>query len=413
MMNAKLAAIEDRLLPAPTVRPPLRADAVAQNRPLPAPRGSKATAMPSAGPSTVAQAETWATVVKKGKGKGKSSTPALAPAAHPAKPKKPTGKPSEKSIGKPSATSTAKPTAKTTAKPSAKTMAKPSAKPTAKPSGLKAPKTAAVILSLQPEAAETGLTYSSILRTAQEKVNLQELGIDRIRFRQTATGARMLEIPGSGKQEKADKLAESLRGVLSEVANVVRPVKCVEVRLSGLDETATKEGVAAAVAKATGCDVGLVKAGGIRPSFGGTGSIVVSCPILTAKTLIEKGRILIGWSSARVVALEARPMRCFRCMGLGHTRPQCPASVDRGDLCFRCGSAGHKAAACVEATPRCAICADSGRASSHVMGGRRCKPATMKGKAAGARATPAAASQVAEERVVPLEADGEEVVMSE
>ncbi|CAH2098001.1 unnamed protein product [Euphydryas editha] len=457
MMNARFAGIEDRLLPAPRLRPPLRADAVAAapSGPPPAPRGSEGTATSTAGPSTVAQAqttttvvrkgkgkgkgksstpvpapappgpkeidsptagpstvvqeETWATVVRKGKGKGKekSSTPAPAHAAQSETPK-PKGKASKKPTAKP----TGKKSEKPTAEPSAKPSENPAAKATAQPK-MKAPKTAAVVLSLQPEAVERGITYSSILRTAQEKVNLQELGISRIHFRQTATGARMLEIPGSEKHEKADRLAESLRGVLSEVANVVRPVKSVEIRISELDETATKEGVAAAVAKATGVDVGLVKAGGIRPGYGGTGSVIVSCPISAAKALREKGRILIGWSSARVVALGARPMRCYRCMGLGHTRPQCPASVDRGDLCFRCGSAGHKAVACGEATLRCAICAESGRPSGHVMGGRKCKPATKKGKAAGVRATPAPASQVAEEPVVPLAADAEGVVMSE
>lgn len=39
------------------------------------------------------------------------------------------------------------------------------------------------------------------------------------------------------------------------------------------------------------------------------------CPILAAKELTEGGRLLIGWSSVRVVALEALSMICFKCMG--------------------------------------------------------------------------------------------------
>lgn len=126
--------------------------------------------------------------------------------------------------------------------------------------------------------------------------------------------------------------------------------------------------------------------------------------ISTAKALTEKSRLLIGWSSARVVALEALHMRCYRCVGLRHTRPQCPASADRGN-CFR------KLAAREEATPRCAVCAETGRPYGHRMGGHSCKLAMTKEKTAGARATPVAASQVAE--VVPLAADGEEFVMAE
>lgn len=101
---------------------------------------------------------------------------------------------------------------------------RPTRTATAKPK-LKAPRTATVILSLQPEAAERGLTYCSVLRTAQEKVNIQQLGIDRIRFRQTKTRARMLEITGSEKDEKADRLASRLREALADVTTVARPFK--------------------------------------------------------------------------------------------------------------------------------------------------------------------------------------------
>lgn len=387
LIDTRMAELEKKLLQAPSARQRMREGSVS-TAPPPASKHSE-----TAGPSTTAREETWATVVKKGKGKGKgkSSTPASTPA--------PAVKPSV----------TAGPTANSTERPAAKEAGKQTAKPSAKRK-LKAPRTAAVILSLQPEAAEKGQTYSSVLQAAREKINIEELGIDRIRFRQTATGARMWEIPGSDRVAKADRLAESLREALSGVASIVRPVKTADVRISGLDETATTEGVAAAVAKAAGCDVALVRAGGIRSGFAGTGSVLVSCPLSAAKVLTEKGRILIGWSSARVVALEARPMRCYRCMGLGHTRPQCPASVDRGELCFRCGRAGHKAAACEEATLRCAVCAESGRPSGHTMGGRSCKPAMQKGKIAGTRATPAVSSKTAE--VVPLPADVE-VVMSD
>lgn len=412
IINARFEGIEDRLLPAPTVRPPLRADAkkaamaaippkpksVPTKSPKTPPKGPMTAATPSvalAGPSNregtqtttstthpavPPQEEAWV-MVKKGKrkGKGKSSAPVAAPA--PAA--------DHASVAAPKA-------------PKAKTR-----------KTLRSPKTAAVVLSLQPEAAERGITYSAILQQAQEKVDLQELGIDQLRFRQTATGARMLEIPGSQNNEKADRLAEKLRGVLSEVANIARPVKLTDVRVSGLDDTATKEGVAAAVAKATGCTLGLVRAGEIRPGFGGTGSTIVSCPIATAKVLSQKGTLLIGWSSVRVVALEARPMRCFRCMGLGHTRPQCTASADRGDLCFRCGSTGHKAANCQRVTPRCAICAESGRPSGHVMGGRSCVPPKTKGKAPRTRAAPVASTQATPEEVVQRVAGEGEVVMSE
>lgn len=397
MLNARLDGIEDRLLPAPVLRPPLRADAkkaavaVAPPPPKPTPRkrvgrasqtaATPSTAAPIAPPETTptaaAKAETWATVVRKGKGKGKdksssSATPAPAPV--------------------PAARATPAAVKPKTKKASA--AAGPKKAKTLKPF-----KSAAVVLTLQPEAAEKGVTYSAIIETAQEKVDLQGLGIDRINFRQTATGARMLEIPGSQSSDKADRLAEKLRGVLSEVANVARPVKSVQLHVTGLDDAATKEKVAAAVAKVGGCDVLQVKAGEIRCSYGGTGSSLVSCPIPAAKVLLAQGRLLVGWSSVRVVALAARPMRCFKCMGLGHTRPQCPSSADRGDLCFRCGGAGHKAASCQRRAPHCTICAESGRPAEHRMAGLNCVPPKTKGQAARTPAIPRPAAKAAPEVV--------------
>ncbi|XP_045449382.1 uncharacterized protein LOC123657946 [Melitaea cinxia] len=399
MMNVRLAQIEERLPPAPSVRPQLGAGG---------PRRPETAATTSAAPSTVAREETWATVVKRGKGKrkgkGKSSAPPSTPVVEGR-----TAAPAVKPTGKPAAASSARPAAKPT-----KQSGRPATKATVK-AKFKAPKTAAVVVQLQPAAVEKGQTYDSIFRSAEDTVKLEELGIERILFRHTATGARMLEIPGSDKEEKADRLASRLREALSDVATVVRPVKTAQVRISGLDDTATPERVAAAVAKATSSDVGTVRVGAIRSGFGGMGFTVVACPVSVAKALTEGGRLLIGWSSVRVSALEALPMRCFKCMGLGHTRPKCPASVDRGDLCFKCGNAGHKVASCPEKTPRCVVCAEGGKPSGHIMCGRRCRPATSKGKGAlGTRAPRETASQTAADGVAPPAAAGEvEVVMSE
>ncbi|XP_045541397.1 cellular nucleic acid-binding protein homolog [Papilio machaon] len=83
---------------------------------------------------------------------------------------------------------------------------------------------------------------------------------------------------------------------------------------------------------------------------------------------------------ATVKAVEAQPLRCYKCMMLGHTRALCPAEAENGRLCFRCGSEGHKSAEC-EAPCKCTVCATTGRPHSHVMGGAKCTPPSVKGKA--------------------------------
>ncbi|XP_026327990.1 uncharacterized protein LOC113236198 [Hyposmocoma kahamanoa] len=401
MVNARLETIEERLLPPVIHRPPLAADRrrtadadearptmvlspsvdkrpvkpPAKPKPLKPPaRGSVVPAVvskpnsgqrkPAPGPlqagnaspaaeaSSVAQ-ENWVTVENKKKrrkrkkkssaDKGTSATPV---------PRKVTG------TGTPQ---------KVAAKDKSKTKLKP-------------PQSAAVVISLLPEASQKGVTYAQALAEAEARVDLAGLGIEGVKFRQSATGARLLELSGPQGALAADRLAEQLRPVLDGVASVTRPTKTADIRISGLDDSATKAKVAAAVARTGQCTTDLVKVLEIRPGPGGMGSVIVQCPISTAKTLAEAGRILVGWSSAKVQALEQRPLRCYRCLGLGHTRPMCTSGSSREDLCFRCGNEGHQASNC-KGVLRCAVCADAGRPSDHRMGGRSCKPPPMKQKA--------------------------------
>ncbi|PZC81710.1 hypothetical protein B5X24_HaOG212154 [Helicoverpa armigera] len=219
---------------------------------------------------------------------------------------------------------------------------------------LRAPKTAAVVVTLLPDAVKRGVSYRDVLAQAKEAVNLQELGIaSGLRLRVTATGARMLEVPGAASGPAADALAERLRASISaDDARVSRPHKCADLRIMGLDDSATAEEVVAAVARTGGCSADEVKAGTIRPDFRGTCTITVSCPVTAAKNIVDGRRLLVGWVSAQVKLLDPRPLRCFRCHVGHHVGVRCPSEVDRSALCFRCGQPGHKAVEC-SATPHC------------------------------------------------------------
>ncbi|XP_063824655.1 uncharacterized protein LOC135074311 [Ostrinia nubilalis] len=369
LIDARLGDLESRLPPQKTLRPPLAADSrtppAPTEGPTPAPRsapGRKKTRptrpQPPSQPEPVASsqevqtapssappAETWATVTRKGKKKKPRTAAASQPVPAPR-------------------------TAPTATKPKPKRVK------------LTPPRSAAIVVTLQPEAAKRGSTYKEVLTKAKAAVDLSELGIPSIKVTDSATGARLIEVPGTESREKADKLADKLKAVLGGDVTVTRPEKRAGVRISGLDESVTREEVAEAVAIKTGCSTGAVRVGEIRRSSRGEGVATISCPVVAAKALSEAGRFLIGWSSARVQVLEARPMRCFKCMGLGHTRQLCPSSADRSGLCFRCGNPGHKAAECSAKDARCAVCAEAGRDASHHMGGRNCNPPQTRGKTA-------------------------------
>lgn len=89
---------------------------------------------------------------------------------------------------------------------------------------------------------------------------------------------------------------------------------------------------------------------------------------------------MVGWTAARVLLLQARPLQCHRCLEKGHVRQRCQATVDRSDLCYRCEKPDHKAAGCA-AEPRCPVCADIlGKPAAHRCGGPACVTPRKKGK---------------------------------
>ncbi|XP_049886382.1 translation initiation factor IF-2-like [Pectinophora gossypiella] len=382
MLNARLAGIEDRLLPEPRRRPPLAADTrsaradPAQSAPAGAPVASTSgSGHPVTGPP-VKKATKEAPVNsqassappssgKKGKSKKKSLAAQEAAEARRQPAPAPTAEPWTAVVGR---------KAKNKAAKAAKAVKEPQKpRPTAqKRAKLRTPRTAAVSLTLVPGVEERGVTYASILSDAKRRVSLADLGISNMRFRRAATGARLLEIGGENSAAKADSLAKKLREVLSpDAVKVVRPVKRAEIRVTGLDDSADAIEVADAVAKEGGCAVDDVKHGRIVVGPRGDGSLWISCPVAAAKRLSDSGRLLVGWTSARVRLLDSRPARCYRCLEPGHLGVKCSCEVDRSRLCFRCGQPDHQARDC-SAEPHCPVCATAGKPAAHSIGGSGC-----------------------------------------
>lgn len=361
MVNARIEDIQDRLLPVKRLRPPLASD------------GKKASSSSSAGkhhqtqdpiPSTghpvpPAQAalhaqggageEGWTKVVSRSK-KKKKVTP-----------------------------ETANPVPADSLATGATKRKGPKTSTVLRKKKLSAPKSSAVVLVISEKAAEEGITYAQAITKAKQEVSLHELGIEGIKIRQTATGGRVLEIPGSTSGEKADLLATKLKSVLNGMVNISRPIKCVDLRIGDLDDSVDETELRDAIAVKGGCLTEQVKVGPIRTGPGGQGVALVKCPVLAAKVIVESGKLLVGWSSARVRALEPLPMRCFKCMAIGHTRKTCPSETDRSLLCFGCAAPGHKVRECTDA-PKCAICAELKLPSDHIMGSRTCAPPPVKAK---------------------------------
>lgn len=158
-----------------------------------------------------------------------------------------------------------------------------------------------MVLTLQPAALERGVTYSVVITRAKALIDLEALKTPRIRIRDAAPGASVVEVPGAATKSgaKADILARELEKALGQDdIKIARPTKSAELRLLSL--------------------------------------AWVRCQVATArKIFLGGGSLKVGWSMARVELLEARPYLCFRCLEPGHAQVRCPSEVDSSDLCYR------------------------------------------------------------------------------
>lgn len=92
------------------------------------------------------------------------------------------------------------------------------------------PRSAAIVLTLSPEAEAKGESYARILADARSVVKVEEHGLRAVGLRVAQTGARVIEVPGSDRAEKADRIAEDLRAALSgRGVTVARPEKMADI----------------------------------------------------------------------------------------------------------------------------------------------------------------------------------------
>ncbi|XP_045501400.1 uncharacterized protein LOC123698695 [Colias croceus] len=374
MVNARLDVLEERLPPERRVRPPLAADdrtggmAVSQVLTEDFPQLPPSKASKRAKAVNKNQGETRAVAQPVGTG--------LAAKANPGKEgKKAERRPERVAPSTSSAPQQQPPKQGWTLveRKKKRKKSKAEAKVGKRAPKLRSPSSSAVVITLQPGAEARGVTYASVMAGSRQKIDLTEIGVSALRFKRAATGARILEIPGTTSAKEADALASRLREVWDEdTIKVSRPVKCAEVRVTGLDDSVAAEEVAAAVSRVGECPADQVKYSGLRVGSRGSTTAWVSCPVAAAKKVAQVGRILVGWISAGVSLGAVKPQRCFRCLEVGHVRAMCSSPTDRSNVCYRCGENGHKAAGCTAAA-HCVLCADAKLPAGHRLGGPACK----------------------------------------
>lgn len=156
---------------------------------------------------------------------------------------------------------------------------------------IRPPRSAAVILTPTAEA----LTRAEIMAEARRKVKFEDIGITYIRPKIAMTGAIILEVPGEDSAAKADRLAQKLRVALADKeVRVNRSIKIAELRIGGLDESITRDDLAGAVAGAGDCPHEEIRVGEIRKGNSGLGVAWVRCPAVVARRLADASRLMVG-----------------------------------------------------------------------------------------------------------------------
>jgi len=206
--------------------------------------------------------------------------------------------------------------------------------------------------------------YADVMRRMREVYpDLRTaFGIKEVRPKRAANGGLLLEIPGAAASQQADVLAARLRDMFpeDEGVRVSRPVKRVDLRITGFDESVTPREIAEAISHFSGgCGAEDVRVGTIRTSRDGLCTVWVQAPATAGVPAAEAGKVYLGWARARVALLKGRPLRCFRCLAPGHVQQRCPCPVDRA----RCRN-----------KPHCPSCQEKGRKADHKPGGASCVP---------------------------------------
>lgn len=228
------------------------------------------------------------------------------------------------------------------------------------PRRIKAPKMAAVTITTAPGSKTTA---NEALAAARRHVNLAEMGLDEVRIRPTISGGVLIEVPGEENVSKAEALANKLKEMFPEGGDVriSRPSKRIDVKILGLEASIQPREVAIAIAEVGDCEAGEVKVGMLKKrTQRGALAAWAQCPAQAAKKIVERGKLKIGWITARVEPLRSRPLVCFKCMGGGHAAKDCQSEKGSAEICFNCGGPGHKARNCT-ARPKCLACEKAGR----------------------------------------------------
>jgi len=195
-------------------------------------------------------------------------------------------------------------------------------------------------------APKTGLTYVHVIKKAKETVpKLEELGIEVVGTRRTATGDLLLEV---GSKKEAELFAIKLEEKLGNEMVVRRPTKTAPALISELEESTTTEELRAELVKRD-LELANIKLFSIRTASNGWRTAKIEISLVSALRLAADPKIMVGWSNCRIKLLGKEKKVCFRYLETGYVAAGCQQE-DRSNCCLKCKKDEYVAKNCKKRT---------------------------------------------------------------
>ncbi|XP_068141777.1 uncharacterized protein [Drosophila tropicalis] len=178
--------------------------------------------------------------------------------------------------------------------------------------------------------ASDGLSYSQVLKMVTRRTDgkLQHVREHVSRVRRTANDALILELR---KDPATDikALGENITLVLGDKVGV-RPLQQQRaIAIYNLDAAATREELLTALASQAKVEENALTVKSLRPGLRNYQTAIVRAPEAVIQKLTDLGSVMIGWGNCPIRALEERPLRCFKCLTVGHVAARCYSMEDR------------------------------------------------------------------------------------
>lgn len=205
-----------------------------------------------------------------------------------------------------------------------------------------------------------GETFDSTLRAVRSAVDPGEIGVDIKKVSRTQGGHLLVELKGGPKA--ADGAAAFSKAVEERTngrtGGVVQLGTSLEIEIVDLDPGVEEEEVRAAlVAAIVAPDDPDSEATRSQVALTGFWRLRSGVMIATAKipqTAAKLEALKVGWTVAKVRPRRPEPIRCYRCLGFGHSSIRCKGP-DLTDKCRKCGGSGHQEKTCGE-EDKCVAC---------------------------------------------------------